>query len=247
MAYGPGVNEINYSDLPPTGDTVNSAFQKTQNQFDALYTGLNGDIVRASEADVNTATDITKLVTPGTLLKGKVNGVASLNSSGKVTETELPLASTTVKGVMELATPEEVLAGTDNERAVTPATLTTKILGTVSQVGGVPTGAVIESGSNANGSYVKFADGTAICRKSVAWVGTETYRPTTTLPITITSATHMCQFIISSSETSFLVFSVDHLTSSTIYYWVQEVASTGTVTKRSGAVTVKILVIGRWF
>lgn len=37
------------------------------------------------------------------------------------------------------------------------------IVGTVSQSGGVPTGAIIERGSNANGNYVKFADGTMIC------------------------------------------------------------------------------------
>ena len=37
------------------------------------------------------------------------------------------------------------------------------ILGTVSQSGGVPTGAIIERDSNANGEYVKFADGTMIC------------------------------------------------------------------------------------
>lgn len=37
------------------------------------------------------------------------------------------------------------------------------LLGTVSQTGGVPTGAVIERGSNANGNYVRFADGTQIC------------------------------------------------------------------------------------
>jgi hypothetical protein len=37
------------------------------------------------------------------------------------------------------------------------------ILGTVSQSGGVPTGAIIERGSNANGEYVRFADGTQIC------------------------------------------------------------------------------------
>lgn len=35
---------------------------------------------------------------------------------------------------------------------------------TVSQSGGIPTGGIIESGSNANGSYTKFADGTMICR-----------------------------------------------------------------------------------
>lgn len=37
------------------------------------------------------------------------------------------------------------------------------ILGTVSQAAGVPTGAIIERGSNANGEYVRFADGTQIC------------------------------------------------------------------------------------
>ncbi|WP_213941182.1 hypothetical protein [Pseudomonas sp. dw_612] len=36
-------------------------------------------------------------------------------------------------------------------------------LGTVSQVAGIPTGALIERGTNANGEYVRFADGTLIC------------------------------------------------------------------------------------
>jgi len=39
------------------------------------------------------------------------------------------------------------------------------ILGTVSESGGVPTGAMIERGSNANGEFVKYADGTVICTK----------------------------------------------------------------------------------
>ena len=37
------------------------------------------------------------------------------------------------------------------------------ILGAVSQSGGVPTGAIIERGSNANGEYVRFADGAQFC------------------------------------------------------------------------------------
>lgn len=45
------------------------------------------------------------------------------------------------------------------------------ILGTVSQSGGVPTGAIIERGSNANGEYVKFADGTMICTHNSFSVG----------------------------------------------------------------------------
>ncbi len=41
------------------------------------------------------------------------------------------------------------------------------ILGTVSQSGGTPTGAVIEQGSNANGRYVRWADGTQICYATI--------------------------------------------------------------------------------
>ncbi|MCP6695845.1 phage tail protein [Pseudomonas donghuensis] len=37
------------------------------------------------------------------------------------------------------------------------------VVGIVSQSGGVSTGAIIERGSNGNGEYIKFADGTLIC------------------------------------------------------------------------------------
>lgn len=37
------------------------------------------------------------------------------------------------------------------------------MLGAVSEIGETPTGAVIERGSNVNGEYVRFADGTQIC------------------------------------------------------------------------------------
>ncbi|MNS97596.1 hypothetical protein D3C72_1319350 [compost metagenome] len=39
------------------------------------------------------------------------------------------------------------------------------IVGTVSQSGGVPTGAIIQRGSNANGEFVRYADGTQECWK----------------------------------------------------------------------------------
>lgn len=41
------------------------------------------------------------------------------------------------------------------------------ILGTVSQTDGVPTGAIIERGENANGEYVKFAGGLLICTTQI--------------------------------------------------------------------------------
>lgn len=40
------------------------------------------------------------------------------------------------------------------------------IVGSVSQSGGIPSGALIERGSNANGDYVRFADGTQMCWRS---------------------------------------------------------------------------------
>lgn len=45
------------------------------------------------------------------------------------------------------------------------------ILGTVTQSGGVPTGALFESGSHSAGTWARFADGTQICR----WTTTLTY------------------------------------------------------------------------
>lgn len=41
------------------------------------------------------------------------------------------------------------------------------VVGTVSQSTGIPSGAVLERGSNANGKYVRFADGTQICTATI--------------------------------------------------------------------------------
>lgn len=41
------------------------------------------------------------------------------------------------------------------------------LLGIVSETGGVPSGAIIERGSNASGEYIRFADGTQICTRLV--------------------------------------------------------------------------------
>lgn len=46
------------------------------------------------------------------------------------------------------------------------------IVGTVSQSGGVPSGAIIERGSNANGQFTKFSDGTMECWRTVVSAGT---------------------------------------------------------------------------
>lgn len=45
------------------------------------------------------------------------------------------------------------------------------ILGEVTESSGVPTGALFEYGSNANGEYVRWADGTQICVKRMSFPG----------------------------------------------------------------------------
>jgi hypothetical protein len=59
------------------------------------------------------------------------------------------------------------------------------LLGTVSQSGGVPTGAVIESGSNANGSYVKYASGDMVCQFNMG-VGLDQSNTTTAFSMVVT-------------------------------------------------------------
>lgn len=53
--------------------------------------------------------------------KDQPGGYAGLDANGKIDSEWIKDASETVKGVVELATPAEVLAGEDTERAVTPA------------------------------------------------------------------------------------------------------------------------------
>ena len=61
-------------------------------------------------------------------------------------------------------------------------------VGTVSQSGGVPTGAIIETGTNSNGTYTKFASGLLICEGAVAYfsvpANSYTQCPTITFPAT---------------------------------------------------------------
>ena len=60
------------------------------------------------------------------------------------------------------------------------------LLGAVSKVGGVPTGAGFERGANVNGEYVRFADGTQICWHTITT--SDNGYVTWTYPIAFSSA-----------------------------------------------------------
>lgn len=67
------------------------------------------------------------------------------------------------------------------------------LLGIVSETGGVPDGAVIERGSNANGEYVRFADGTQICHTvlSLDYVSSSKLTAIWTYPASFDSTQHL--------------------------------------------------------
>jgi hypothetical protein len=167
------------------------------------------------------------------------------DANGDIDSGWLKDASTTVKGVVELATSAEVLAGTDTERAVTPATLTAKILGTVSQVGGVPTGAVIESGTNANGTYIKFANGLQI---------TSFYVGATAASYNIAAGTYYRHTFPSAfSAIPTVILTIGRSSSDTLAFYGRTGATSLTTvdvsqTNTSGSnITFNIIAIGRWY
>lgn len=115
------------------------------------------------------------------------------------------------------------------------------ILGSVSQSGGVPTGAIIERGSNANGEYVRYADGTQRCRFLQGGTGRVTWTfPAPFIAAPIVEATPVIDATGSAHGAHVLTVG---LNSAEHYGWLQNGATTslGTNTQRS------LIAEGRWF
>jgi hypothetical protein len=133
------------------------------------------------------------------------------------------------------------------------------ILGAVSQSGGVPTGAVIERGSNANGTFVRFADGTLICTQSIDLgsrlaFGSGTYADpyrtnatTWTFPAAFAAAPvlQITPLVNSTVGTQKAHTGVAQSVSATAATGVQAVACAGVATDLD--VTAHLVAIGRWF
>jgi hypothetical protein len=113
------------------------------------------------------------------------------------------------------------------------------IVGTVSEVSGVPTGAVIESGSNANGEYVKFADGTMICTFTVATSASAAV--TKTLPATFVDSLYSAVGTnVNSTNSADITVKFSNRTTTTV----------GVVLTSNGALlasTANCIAIGRWY
>jgi hypothetical protein len=129
------------------------------------------------------------------------------------------------------------------------------LLGTVSQSGGTPTGSIIERGSNANGEYVKFADGTMICTKSgsVTSAITSTYGSLFVSSAGITIGSLPATF----AATPVFSFSVDNGGGAGVRWVATSTAGTTTawptvfladgISRASASMTLNSTAIGRWF
>ncbi|HGM5580730.1 TPA: hypothetical protein ACKP22_002415 [Pseudomonas putida] len=123
------------------GDTPRSAFTKAQANFEELYSWLFGGA--ETQPSLPVARGGTGGTTPATAREGL--GFTTVGNA-------LATAASQAAGRTALGLKLAAIAD---------------ILGTVSQAAGVPTGAILERGSTANGDYIKLADGTMVCWRRV--------------------------------------------------------------------------------
>lgn len=122
------------------------------------------------------------------------------------------------------------------------------VLDPVSQVSGFPTGGLMEDGQNANGTYVKFADGTQMCWATISSVATANvatgniFRSNEilwTFPVTFSDTNIAC--FVSALTTGAQWGKIRRVDTSTARYEV--FAST----TQSTAIGVAVAALGRWF
>lgn len=127
------------------GDTASLLFQTGWSGRAEMGTaGSDGFAIKVSSDGSTWNTSIE--IDPNT-------GVSAFPAGADITGT---LTGTAVQQAATDATPGRLMRA---DYGYGPGTL----LGVVSESGGTPTGAVIERSSNANGEFVRFADGTQIC------------------------------------------------------------------------------------
>lgn len=81
-------NEISFIDTVSQG--ANGGITATKKTVRSASTTQTGVVELATQAEVNTGTDATRVVTAATLGKGRANGVASLDENSKIVSSQLP-------------------------------------------------------------------------------------------------------------------------------------------------------------
>lgn len=130
----------------------------------ATTLNVNGAAIYESSLNVRGTTTLSGAVLMATTFNCVGDAIfdASLNVRGTTTLSGAVLIASTLNVVGSISSGGHLVYTRGN------------LVGTVSQSGGTPTGAVVERGSNANGTYVRFADGTQICEHAIAWADINT-------------------------------------------------------------------------
>ena len=126
------LQEANFNNINING-VIDGAPTFAPNFLPVASETVEGVIELATSAEVAAFNEIDKAVTPATLgdLRGVADGFASLDGTSKVPTSQLPSipasnlpdASTTQKGIIEIATNAEAAAYSDTSRALVPSNL----------------------------------------------------------------------------------------------------------------------------
>lgn len=126
------------------------------------------------------------------------------------------------------------------------------LVGTVSQSSGLPTGAVIEAGTNANGRFTRWADGTMICTKLVN-IGAVSFsasgnvfissaRDAGTSPSTFSTEPYVSVMVSSSSGTNWTTMAVAPTTTNLGQYYIFAPGNSSVT-----GVSFYVTATGRWY
>lgn len=187
-------------------------------------------------------------VTSATPPRSDATNWALVSGQGEVT---LDTAQT-ISGVKTFSASPIVPTGATGDEVPTAGEVVFRsaIVGTVTESGGVPTGAIIERGTVPDGDYIKFADGTMIVTKIVT-SGTTSLAFGPLWKTTTASNTHWGQSFVDTPVVSTTVIG-----SQNAECWVVNFVSIGTLTYSGLTVAsvvnnaycnVMITAIGRWF
>jgi len=124
------------------------------------------------------------------------------------------------------------------------------VLGAVSQSAGVPTGALIEQGTNANGSYARFADGTQMCWHTLPLAasainvgylgGFRNAGQTWLFPATFIAAPPMVTACPGALTSMSAVISLATPTASSVFH-------TAITAQPAATLSARVMAVGRWF
>lgn len=201
-------------------------------QRDASGNFSAGTITAALAGNATTATTANALTTSRTIsLTGDVTGSVSFNGSANVS----------ITATVADDSHNHIISNVDGLQAALDLKVSKdSIVGTVSQSGGIPTGAVVERGSNANGEYVRFADGTQICHSSNL-VSSSSGGKIWTFPAGFSATPSAVCCARAASAHAGLIDATGSGSSATFSAWI-----IGSSPART-AIGVELVAIGRWF